>query len=115
MLQICDFRDIISLQGVLSHFHHCGRMAIYNNNQKIGVKATTRNTANNWNQKDLLRAPASFITQIKTESHNKNIMIAVRNRTELSKIVFTNHSAAVNGFQITSVIFQLHSKILTAA
>jgi len=74
----------------------------------------TNSTANNWNQKDELRAFESLITQIKTDNRNKNIIIAVRNRKELWKIVLKNQSDEVKGFQITSAISPLHSIIFIA-
>ena len=83
--------------------------------QKIGVNAIIKNMANNWNPRDELRAFESFITQIKTASRNRKIIIAVRNRKELCMIVFKNHSDEVRGFQITSTISQLHSNIFIAA
>jgi phage regulator Rha-like protein len=89
-------------------------MAIYSNNQIIGVNPMTNNTDNNWNQNEELRALASFIVRIKAANRNKNIIIAVRNRKGLSIIVFKTHSAEVKGFHITSVIFQLHSIIFIA-
>ena len=50
--QICDSWNKVSLRAVLSHFHHCGRIAIYNKSHIIGVKAIIRKTDNNWNQKE---------------------------------------------------------------
>ena len=73
------------------------------------------NTDNNWNQNDELRALASFIVRIKIANRTKNIIIAVRNQKELCKIVLKIHSDDVKGFQITSVISQLHSSMFTAA
>ena len=109
------FRKKVSLRGVLSHFHHCGRIAMYNNSQKTGVNPMINNTDNNWNQNDELRALASFIVRIKIANRTKNIIIAVRNQKELCKIVLKIHSDDVKGFQITSVISQLHSSMFTAA
>ena len=103
----------LSLQEILSHFHHCGRMAIYSISQKTGVNATIKNTANNWNRNDELRAFASFITRINTESRTRNITIAVRNRTSFWKIPSKTDSAS-KGFQIASIISQLHSSIFMA-
>ena len=73
-----------------------------------------RKADNNRNQNDELRALASFTVQINMANRSKNIIRAVRNRKELSRIVLKNHSTDVNGFQITSEISQLHSKILMA-
>ena len=111
--QIWVFWKILSLHGILSHFHHWGRMAIYSISQKIGVNATTKNTAKSWNRIDELRAFASFITRIKTESRIKNITIALRNRTSFWKIP-SKIDSALNGFQIVSIMFQLHSNISMA-
>ena len=105
----------MSLHGVLSHFHHCGRIAIYSRSQRIGVNPTIRNTANNWNRNDELRALASFIVQINIVSRSKAIIIAAQNRKELCKIVLKIHSDEVSGFQIISAISQLHSSIFIAA
>jgi len=73
-----------------------------------------RNADNNRNRNDELRALASFMVQINIANRSKNITKAVRNRKELSRIVLKNHSTDVKGFQITSVIFQLHSIIFMA-
>ncbi len=88
-------------------------MAIYNISQKTGVKATIKNTANNWNRNDELRAFASFITRISTENHTRNIIIAVRNRTSFWNMPSKNDSDS-KGFQIASIISQLHSNMFTA-
>jgi hypothetical protein len=88
---------------------------MYSISQKIGVNAMINSTANNWNQKDELRAFESLITQISTANRSKNITIAVRNRKELCKIVLKIHSDEVKGFQITSAMSQLHSIIFIAA
>ena len=98
----------------MSHFRHCGRIAIYSKSQITGVNHIIKKADNNRNRNDELRALASFIVQINMANHNKNIISAVQNRKELSRIVLKNHSADVNGFQITSVISQLHSKISMA-
>ena len=66
--------NILSLRGVLSHFRHCGRIAIYNINQKIGVKAIIKKIDKIWNQKEELRALESLITRIKMDNRNKNII-----------------------------------------
>jgi hypothetical protein len=47
-------------------------------------------------------------------NRNRKITIAHRNRTELSIIALKNHSEEENGFQILSIISQLHSKIFIA-
>ena len=108
-----DWSDT-SLRGDLSHFHHCGRMAIYSIVPKTGVNKTIKLADNNQNRNDELREFASFITQISVAIHIKNIVKADQNRTELSKIVSKNHSDEVRGFQITSTISQLHSKMFMA-
>ena len=79
------------------------------------MNATIKNTANNWNQNDELRAFASFTTQIKIANHTKKIINAVRNRKELSRRVLKNHSIDEKGFQIISEIFQLHSNVFMAS
>ena len=112
--QLWVFWKRLSLQDILSHFHHCGRIAIYSISPKIGVNATIKNTANNWNRKDELRAFASFITRINTDSRTRNITIAVRNRTSLWKIPSKKDSAS-KGFQIASIISPLHSSMFMAA
>jgi len=111
--QTCVFWKILSLRGILSHFHHWGRIAMYNISPKIGVNATTKNTANSWNRNDELRAFESFITRINTESHTKNITIALQIRTSFWKMPSQNDSAS-KGFQIVSIISPLHSKIFMA-
>jgi hypothetical protein len=112
--QICDFWNNVSLRGVLSRFHHCGRMAMYINSQRIGVNPMINTTDNNWNQKDELRALASFIVRISIANRSKATVIAVQNRKELCIIVLKIPSDEVNGFQIISVISQLHSIIFIA-
>jgi len=112
--QICDFWNNVSLRGVLSRFHHCGRIAIYSNSQKTGVNPMINTTDNNWNQNDELRALASFMVRIKTDNRTKKMIMAVRNQKELCKIVLKTHSDEVKGFQITSLISQLHSSIFMA-
>jgi hypothetical protein len=47
-------------------------------------------------------------------NRNRKITIAHRNRIELSIIALKNHSEEVNGFQILSIISQLHPKIFAA-
>ena len=112
--QICDFWNKVSLRGVLSRFHHCGRIAIYSNSQKTGVNPMINTTDNNWNQNDELRALASFMVRIKTDNRTKKMIMAARNQKELCKIVLKTHSDEVKGFQITSLISQLHSSIFMA-
>lgn len=112
--QICDFWNKVSLRGVLSRFHHCGRIAIYSNSQKTGVNPMINTTDNNWNQNDELRALASFMVRIKTDNRTKKMIMAARNQKELCKIVLKTHSDEVKGFQITSLKSQLHSSIFMA-
>ena len=71
-------------------------------------------TDNNWNQNDELRALASFMVRIRTDNRIKKMIMAVRNQKELCKIVLKTHSDEVKGFQITSLISQLHSNIFMA-
>ena len=82
---------------------------MYNRIQNIGVNAITRNTANNWNQKDELRAFESFTTRIKAASRSKKIVRAIRNRIGLWITLAIIHSEDVKGFQIISDMSQLHS------
>ena len=112
--QICDFWNKVSLHEVLSRFHHCGRIAIYSSSQKTGVNPMINTTDNNWNQNDELRALASFMVRIRTDNRIKKMIMAVRNQKELCKIVLKTHSDEVKGFQITSLISQLHSSIFMA-
>lgn len=88
---------------------------MYSNSPKIGVKPTIKNAASSWNQIDELRALASFIVRINIANRNNDIDMAAQNRKELCKIVPKIHSDEVRGFQIISVIFQLHSIIFMAA
>ena len=89
-------------------------MAIYSSSQRIGVKPTTKNAANNWNQIDELRALASFMVRISIANRSIAIIKAAQNRKELCKIVPKIHSEEVNGFQMTSVMSQLHSIMFIA-
>ena len=54
------------------------------------------------------------MVQIKMANRSNDIVIAVQNRKELCKIVLKIHSDEVSGFQIISMISQLHSSILMA-
>ena len=105
---ICVCWNYVSLRGVLSHLNHRGRMAMYSISHKIGVKSIIIIAAKTGNQKDELRALASFITQIKADIHSKNIIIADRNRISFWKIVVQKDPDS-KGFQITFHISQLHS------
>ena len=87
---------------------------MYSRVQNIGVNRIIRLADSSRNRNEELRAFASFITQIRVVNRIKNMINASRNRTELSIIVCQNHSVEVRGFQITSTISQLHSKILIA-
>ena len=111
---ICDLWNKVSLRGVLSHFHHCGRMAIYINNQRIGVNQMINTTDNNWNQNDELRALASFIVRISIANRSNATVIAVQNRKEFCIIVPKIPSDEVKGFHMISAISQLHSIIFIA-
>jgi phage regulator Rha-like protein len=89
-------------------------MAMYNISQIMGVNAIIKNTDNNWNQNDELRALASFIVRIRTASRNRDTVMAVQNQKELCKIVLKNHAVEVKGFKIISEISQLHSNMFIA-
>lgn len=104
----------VSLRGVLSRLNHCGRIAIYNKIQKMGVNNSIIITDNNWNQNDELRALESFITQINVAIQIKKIIIAHQSRILLWNIVEKNHSVEENGFHNVSHIFSLHSNMLIA-
>ena len=106
--QIWAVWNNVSLHAVLSHFHHCGRMAIYSNIPNIGVNSNTIITDKNWNQKDELRALASLITQMSAAIRIKKITMALHSRISFWNIVEKNHSLGEN-------IFPFHSIILIAA
>lgn len=44
-------------------------------------------------------------------NRNKNVITAHQNRTELSIIALKNHSGEVKGFQIVSIMSQVHSSM----
>ena len=104
----------MSLHEVLSRFHHCGRIAIYNKSQNIGPKIITINADRSRNRMDELRALESFMVRIRAISRKNEIVIANRNRTGLFIIVSKNHSEEESGFHIASTISQLQSIISIA-
>jgi len=104
----------MSLRGVLSHFHHCGRIATYNRIQKIGPKIITINADKIWNNIDELRAFESFTARINAIIRKNETTITNHNRIVLFSIVSKNHSVEVIGFQITSVMSQLQSIMFIA-
>ncbi len=67
--------------------------------------------ANNWNQNDELREHASFIVQVSAHIRKKKITKASQSQIGLLNITEKNHCDDVKGFQIMSVMFQLHSRI----
>ena len=99
----------MSLRGVLSHFHHCGRIAMYNKSQNTGPKIITINADRSRNRIDELRALESFMVRIRAISRKNEMTIANRNRIGLFTTVSKNDSDEERGFQITSVISQLQS------
>jgi hypothetical protein len=82
-------------------------MAIYNISQIIGVNAIIKNTDNNWNRNEELRALASFTTRIKIANRNKKIVNAVINRI-VPRIELINHSSDEKESQTISIKSQLH-------
>ena len=104
----------MSLHEVLSRFHHCGRIAIYNKSQNIGPKIITINADISKNRRDELRALESFIVRISAISRKNEIAMANRNRTGLFTIESKNHSDEERGFHIASTISQLQSIISIA-
>lgn len=99
----------MSLHEVLSHFHHCGRIAMYNKSQNIGPKIITINADISKNRRDELRALESFIVRISAISRKNEMTIANRNRIGLFTIESKNHSDEERGFHIASTISQLQS------
>jgi hypothetical protein len=78
--QICVVWNNVSLHAVLSHFRHCGRMAIYNKIPNTGENNSIIMADKSWNQNDELRALASLITHISADIRIKKMAIAPQSR-----------------------------------
>lgn len=75
----------------------------------------TDNADKNWNQKEWLRAHASFIVQTRAISQKKNKIIAVQNRMLLFNIMSKKLPLLEIDSSIKFSILQFHSNIVIAA